>query len=188
MASAAASSAVVPQQQDLTNTRNIPQAVFIEDIEKHMKDLSADEEMGSLRELYAKYKMMETSLLNSRAMLKSKIPEIKKCLDMVRFLQSRRASGEATETQYLLADNVYANAVVPQSDRICLWLGAKVMLEYTLDEAESVLSKNYEAATKNLADLQNDLSFLKDQQTITEVNIARVFNNDVKERRKRDGK
>ena len=28
---------------------------------------------------------------------------------------------------------VYAEAVIPPTDKVCLWLGANVMLEYTLD-------------------------------------------------------
>ena len=33
---------------------------------------------------------------------------------------------------------------VPPTDKVCLWLGANVMLEYTLDDAEVLLKKNCE--------------------------------------------
>lgn len=149
-----------------------------------MKDASADDEMNSMRELYSKYKVMESSLNQTRATLKAKIPEIQKCLEMIAFLKGKAAASEPVETQFQLADNVYANATVKKPQTVCLWLGAKVMMEYTLDEASTVLATNLEAATKTLADVLNDLSFLKDQQTITEVNLARVYNHDVKMRRK----
>lgn len=45
------------------------------------------------------------------------------------------------------------------------------MLEYTLDDAEGLLSKNLQTATKNLNQLEIDLDFLRDQLTTTEVSI-----------------
>lgn len=45
------------------------------------------------------------------------------------------------------------------------------MLEYTLDDAEALLSHNLEKATKNLSQLEDDLDFLRDQFTTTEVSI-----------------
>ena len=71
------------------------------------------------------------------------------------------------ETQFLLSEQVYARAKVfsddgnlsnhnylyfywsfllkvPPTDKVCLWLGANVMLEYTLDDAEVLLKKNCE--------------------------------------------
>lgn len=45
------------------------------------------------------------------------------------------------------------------------------MLEYTLDDAEALLSKNLQTATKNLNQLEIDLDFLRDQLTTTEVSI-----------------
>ena len=58
------------------------------------------------------------------------------------------------------------------------------MLEYDTPEAEALLSKNLDTAKNNLLQLQVDLDFLRDQITTTEVNMARVYNWDVKERRK----
>lgn len=45
------------------------------------------------------------------------------------------------------------------------------MLEYTLNDAETLLSKNLNTATKNLTQLEDDLDFLRDQLTTTEVSI-----------------
>lgn len=59
------------------------------------------------------------------------------------------------------------------------------MLEYSCEEAVELLTNNLETAKKNLQSLSEDLDFLKDQITTTEVNIARVFNWDVKEKRKK---
>lgn len=45
------------------------------------------------------------------------------------------------------------------------------MLEYTIDEAEQLLSKNLSTARSSLEELQDDLGFLRDQYTTTEVSI-----------------
>lgn len=56
------------------------------------------------------------------------------------------------------------------------------MLEYSIDEAETLLVKNLDTATRNLSQIELDLDFLRDQITTTEVNMARVYNWDVKRR------
>ena len=45
------------------------------------------------------------------------------------------------------------------------------MLEYNLEDAEELLSRNLSAATKSLATVDEDLGFLRDQTTTTEVSI-----------------
>lgn len=59
------------------------------------------------------------------------------------------------------------------------------MLTYPLDEAIELLSSKLTSARKSLTTAQTDLSFLRDQITIMEVNTARVHNFDVKRRRLR---
>ena len=82
----------------------------------------------------------------------------------------------------MLSDQLYVNAKVPATDKVCLWLGANVMLEYNIDDAENLLQKNLATAESSLEDLANDLCFLRDQITTTEVSMARVYNHDVKRR------
>lgn len=43
------------------------------------------------------------------------------------------------------------------------------MLEYSLEEARALLTKNLETAIKNLAQIDIDLDYLRDQITTTEV-------------------
>ena len=66
--------------------------------------------------------------------------------------------------------------------QVCLWLGANVMLEYSLDEAEKLLKKNLESAESSVQQIAFDLDYLRDQMTITEVTMARLYNWDVKKR------
>ena len=61
-----------------------------------------------------------------------------------------------------------------------LSLQANVMLEYTLEDAEQLLTRNLTAAVKSMDNVETDLGFLRDQTTTVEVNMARVYNWDVK--------
>lgn len=45
------------------------------------------------------------------------------------------------------------------------------MLEYDIDDAQSLLEKNLSTASRNLDSLEEDLDFLRDQFTTTEVSI-----------------
>merc|ERR1712071_134102 len=125
---------------------------------------------------------MELNLAQKKQRLKSQIPQIKRTLDILKHMQKKKETTEPMNTHFLLADNVYCKASVPPTDKVCLWLGANVMLEYDIDEAESLLEKNLATASKNLESLEDDLDFLRDQFTTTEVNMARVYNYDVKKR------
>lgn len=74
----------------------------------------------------------------------------------------------------MLSDQLYINAKIPATNRVCLWLGANVMLEYEIEEAEDLLSKNLSTAESNLEELADDLCFLRDQVTTTEVSILLI--------------
>ena len=84
------------------------------------------------------------------------------------FLQD---SSDELKTQFMLSDQLYVNAKVPTTNKVCLWLGANVMLEYDIGDAEVLLQKNLTTAETNLEDLSDDISFLRDQITTTEVSI-----------------
>lgn len=157
-------------------------------------------------------------------------------------------AGEDFTTFFGLADQVYAKASVRPQNRVGLWLGAGIMLEYDYEEARTLLRDNLAAAETKLVRVRGgalaalrfdapvrvashvltapragpqapmpidplprcalphilpfapsllayrpltplqahfieDLAFLRDQVITTEVNMARVFNHDVKVRR-----
>ncbi len=52
---------------------------------------------------------------------------------------------------------------------------ANVMLEYDIDEAQALLEKNLATASRNLDSLEEDLDFLRDQFTTTEVSILKQW-------------
>ena len=92
---------------------------------------------------------------------------------------------EDVETNFQLSDTVYVNAVIKEPTNVCLWLGANVMVEYPIDDAFELLTENRDNAHVNLKSVDEDIQFLRDQITTTEVNIARIFNYDVMQRRKK---
>ena len=80
----------------------------------------------------------------------------------------------------MVSDNIWAKAKIPNdSGRVGLWLGANVMVEYTYQEAIVLLNKNLKNAEDKLKEADDDIDFLKDNLTTTEVNMARVYNQGV---------
>ncbi|XP_048769454.1 prefoldin subunit 3-like isoform X1 [Ostrea edulis] len=173
------------RNSDTKGSLGIPQAEFVEDVDNFMKrdgNDSAETVLKRLDESHSKYKFMEYNLNTKKARLKAQVPDIKTSLDIVKHLQSRKDSSDPMETRFLLSDQVYAKARIPPTDRVNLWLGANIMLEYSIEDAEVLLEKNLEAANKSLSQAEDDLSFIRDQTTTLEVNMARVYNWDVKRR------
>ncbi|XP_064095689.1 prefoldin subunit 3-like [Macrobrachium nipponense] len=165
----------------------IPEAQFVDDVDAFMSKEdngnNAQLVIKRLDEQLNKYKFMELHLQAKRRKLKSQIPDIKSTLQIVKEMKSRKDASDAIETNFLLSDQVYMKAKIPPTDRVCLWLGANVMLEYDLEDAECLLSKNLSNASKNLKQVEHDLDYLRNQGTTTEVTMARIFNWDVKRRR-----
>ncbi|KAF7989792.1 hypothetical protein HCN44_008466 [Aphidius gifuensis] len=164
----------------------IPEAAFVEDVDAFMalaeNEGKVDKVLKKLDENHSKYKFMEYNLASQKRRWKSQIPEWERSLEMIKKLQSEKDSSQDLDIQFLLSEQVYAKAVVPPTDKVCLWLGANVMLEYTLDDAQSLMVKNIDVAKTKLKHVEHDLDFVRDQFTTTEVNMARVYNWDVKRR------
>uniref|UniRef100_A0A1A9V4P5 Prefoldin subunit 3 n=1 Tax=Glossina austeni TaxID=7395 RepID=A0A1A9V4P5_GLOAU len=161
----------------------IPEAIFLEEIDSFMakpeNEENCEKVLQRLDEQHSKYRFMAFNLEARRRKLKSQIPDLQRSLEMIDVL---RKETEERETQFLLSDQVFIKTIVPPTDTVCLWLGANVMLEYPLDEAEILLKQNMTSAIANLKTVEHDQDFLRDQITTTEVNMARVYNWGVKKR------
>ncbi|KAJ6432095.1 hypothetical protein OIU84_019366 [Salix udensis] len=83
-----------------------------------------------------------------------------------------------------VSEGIYSQARIEDAGSVCLWLGANVMLEYSCEEGTALLQKNLDNAKASLEVLVADLQFLRDQVTITQVTIARVYNWDVHQKRR----
>jgi len=158
-----------------------------------------------LNQLLQKYRFMEKHMQRNKLKFRQKVPEIEQTLNMVKFLQKKQAGEDEDEdddeddektadgdqkaftTHFPLADSVYGKASIKPVGTVNLWLGASVMLEYTYKEARSLLETNLKKAQDRLKDVNEDLLFLRDMITTSEVNIARMFNHDVVLRKKEKG-
>ncbi len=77
----------------------------------------------------------------------------------------------------MVADTFWTKALIPKETKtVCLWLGANTLVEYSIPEARDLIAKNLNNARENLKELGSDLELVKDQITVTEVNVARVHN------------
>jgi len=188
-----------------TNPRGIPKAPFVSNVEESIggPEASIESTLNKFQEMISKYRYMELNLQNRRKALEDKIPDISKTLDMVVFLKERREQklkGKANEdeldddaeeavddgplkTTFELNDTLYAEAELEESDDVYLWLGANVMMSYTLADAQALLSSKLTTAKQSRANAIEDLEWLREQITVMEVNIARVYNWDVRRRR-----
>lgn len=153
---------------------------FVAEKRKTRSGLSIEDIIKELQESYQKYKFMESRLAAQSRAVSLKIPDIKSALETLAYLIQQKEEGSKIETKYKLAETLYMNAELTEPRTVFLWLGAKVMLEYEYDEAVELLSKNLKSAESNLETLKQDLDFLKDQVTVSEVNIARMHNYNVK--------
>ncbi|KAF9468437.1 Prefoldin subunit-domain-containing protein [Collybia nuda] len=200
--------ATKPVFSDEKNPRGIPKAPFIADVEEYLggPDAEVEAPLKNFQDALAKYRYMDSNLAQRRRSLEEKIPDIKKTLDMVEYLQERREGkgktpGEDGEddlddledespqkpmtTTFELNDTLFAEAELEETDTVFLWLGANVMLSYKIPEAITLLKSKLDGAQTSLNNTIEDLEFLREQLTIMEVNTARVYNWDVKRRRER---
>mmetsp|Transcript_16509 Transcript_16509/g.35701 ORF Transcript_16509/g.35701 Transcript_16509/m.35701 type:complete len:186 (+) Transcript_16509:70-627(+) len=166
-----------------TNTE-FPKAEFISDVASFMEGKTVDTVLQDLQDRYRKFKLVESQLLQKKAKLLTKLPEIQKALDIVNKLISASDSGQELVMDFELSESVFAKTKVENVQTVNLWLGAGVMVEYPLEEAKQLLETNLSNCKTNLKTVTADLDFVKDSATTMEVSIARVYNFDVERRRK----
>ncbi|KAL7063677.1 hypothetical protein AAHC03_02017 [Spirometra sp. Aus1] len=160
--------------------KGIPKAVFIEDVDAYLTEhgfSTIREALQSLDELYQKYKLMEQAYLQRKLRLLQQLPDIEKTLDVVKHLEEKNTNFDVT---FEVSDQLFARAHIDRADKVGVWLGANVMLEYNLAEAKEILLSNISAAEVSMADVEETLNYLKEQTTTVEVSMARLHNLNVK--------
>jgi prefoldin alpha subunit len=165
-------------KEDYENPHKIEKVHFIEKIEEECPSYEKCEEiLKTLQDQHTKYRRYELGLSQSKYALKNKIPEIEKTLEAVLFLKNQNQSKKPTLVNFQLTDGIFIESKIKETtDKVAIWLGANIMVEYNFEEAIKLLEENKSIATKSLLDVEEDIAFVKDQLTITEVNISRVYN------------
>jgi len=197
-----------------TNPRGIPVFPFMSAVSDYVKSIDdVESTLTRFQEMVSKYTFMQQNVERRGAGLREKLPEMKRTLEVVKFLKKKRrdiaekkASGggggeddddeledeqervasDEIETTFSLQDTLYAKATIKPAeiDEVYLWLGANVMVAYPLDEAEELLQGKLDKAKDSLKAADEDLEFLRIQITTLEVAVARVHNWDVAEKRR----
>nr|CEL67162.1 TPA: prefoldin subunit 3, putative [Neospora caninum Liverpool] len=184
------------QDEQEAGHRKIPKAKFIRSVEQFVGLQNPGHVEAVARELLMKYRYMEQAIQRQSEVLLAKIGDMEEALSAVKKLkhQKEKAKDAADpkeaelKTYFELADTLHAEAIIPPTDSVCLWLGANVVMEYSLDEAETLLTNNVETAKKTRAAAVEDLQRLRTQITVTEVNVARIHNYGVKKNQEAKGK
>lgn len=172
-------------KSDPNAPRNIPPAVFIGDVEEFIENHSPVEVNQALNELLSKYRWMESRMLKQQTQMKAKIPNLVGALDAIKYLIYRQEEKLGSfNTHFMLCDNIYAQAEIPETDTVILELGAKTMLEYPLKEAHELLTTHLANAHESLKELADSLQYTRKQITTCQVNTARVHNYNVTLRKK----
>lgn len=148
-----------------------------------VEEYTAPALIDKLSSLSQKYRFFEERLVKGKDTLEEKIAEVKRAVTAVSALADRgvraSTSPEPVETQFELSDGIYVRASIPQSETVCLWLGANVMVEYNHSEALQLLKNNLSSAESNYRETSSDIAFLRDQLNTTDVNLSRVYNHHV---------
>ncbi|VDM08392.1 unnamed protein product [Wuchereria bancrofti] len=151
---------------------------FQENVEAYLKkegNISVEEGIRRLEAIYRKYKQVEQQLTEQKLRLVSKLPDLEKSVKVINHLEEKSKKKETMEVTHLLSEHVYQRVKTDSLDKVLLWLGSNVMVEFSLSEARCILEDNYK--TKDgVTRYEKELAFLKDQITTTEVNMAHVYN------------
>jgi prefoldin subunit 5 len=81
------------------------------------------------------------------------------------------------DVDFLISEGIFVRGRARDNlEHVSLWLGANTIVELTFEEALGLLRANLANADSSLAQITDELSYIKDQKTTTEVNVARVYN------------
>ena len=161
------------------NSRGVPTMNFIENVDDWIDKFTSEKLLSYINQYLNKYKFMEAQIVKSNEGLNVKVPDIEKCLETIEFLEKKEKE-KPINVDYMVSNNLWAKAEVNIPDSVFLWLGANVMCEYKMDEAKALLNQNLQNAKNQIKKNNTDLEFIKDQMTVCEVNLARIYNETVR--------
>jgi len=165
---------------------SMPVIEFVDDVDSFM-DLSenggnAQQVLKRMEDTYSKIKVLENNHVNNKQRLRNQVQELDKSIAMLQELKARKAADQDMPTHFRLADHVFLKAKIKPADKVGLWLGANVMLEYDLEEGYDLLKGKRDKADQTLKSTNTMIDSIRENVTTIEVNMARVYNWDVKRR------
>ncbi|KAG4304263.1 hypothetical protein PORY_002238 [Pneumocystis oryctolagi] len=170
--------------QKMRLEKNVLAVPFVDKIENFVTSReNVEPVLKNFQQLIAKYRFIETNFQQHVMVLLDRIPEMKKTLKVLRFLQEKSEKKESFNTYFELNNTLYLKAIIPTTDKAGVWLGANVMIEYPIPEAIDFLVSRISNAEASLKEYEEDLEFIRDNITILEVNISRIYNWDIAQKR-----
>uniref|UniRef100_A0A914HQS9 Elongator complex protein 4 n=1 Tax=Globodera rostochiensis TaxID=31243 RepID=A0A914HQS9_GLORO len=166
--------------------KQILRTEVLENVEQFLRTKKRDleEAQDDERENFRRFKMFETSALQQKAKIDESIRDYRKSLTSLEMLSEQSEKrADPVELTYKLDENLYSRALIEEMDKVCIWLGANVMVEYGLDEAQKLLQSHLGNVEKTAKEIEEDIAFLQDQITTTEVNLANLYNYAVQNRK-----
>ena len=84
----------------------------------------------------------------------------------------------------MLSEGVFVKGKAKEGlEKVALWLGANTIVELTFEEGLKLLTDNLNNARSSSKTIEEELEYVRDQRTTVEVNIARVYNHSLVEKR-----
>lgn len=180
-----------PDLKDV-NPRGIPKALFI--------DLNDTKITSNLELTVAN---VQQNLQKYEYMLKSKDQQLKSITDITKDIKTNSKvidtlitqnaddsddeDGEFQDIQYELEDGLFAFASIPKkstTNTVSLWLGSGILMEFTYEEAQQILSEKSAVYTNKINEIMEDIEFLREQITTLQVNMSKVYNYSILQKRK----
>ncbi|KAI0986879.1 hypothetical protein GJ496_008215 [Pomphorhynchus laevis] len=158
---------------------DIPTCEFIDDLEKYVSTdgRNPKEILKDMTTLLKKYKVMAENVEKRISKLSNvTMVELKESTRILEELCVKQTQNKDLTTDFRLWGNVRLKAVIPPVKKVGIWLGASVMVEYTLEEAKNVIMTSTTNVQNALEKCNLNLANLKRQITTLEVSIARIHN------------
>ena len=92
--------------------------------------------------VFSKYRLMENQLLKQQHNKREQRSEMIKNLKACEYLQSKKDSTDEILTNFQVSEQLFGTATIDQPcNNVAIWLGANVMLEFTIPDALEFLQK-----------------------------------------------
>ncbi|KAI6170422.1 Prefoldin subunit 3 [Aphelenchoides bicaudatus] len=165
--------------------QGIPKAEVVEDVADYLKskNQSLEDAQRFIEDRYHKYKTVENSMNERRARLVSNLPDFNRALEHIKLCREAKIKGkDSLTTLSKLEENSYQRFRITNLDKVTLLLGCNTFAEFTLDEAEKLLTDNVSGIERVLGQLRSELDWLRDQITTSEVSIAHLHNYNIRQK------
>ncbi|KAI0982804.1 hypothetical protein GJ496_009059 [Pomphorhynchus laevis] len=167
------SSRTVSTVANRVESMTIPTCQFIDDLEKYVKadGRHPKQILQEMTTLLKKYKAMSENVEKRISNLYNvTLADLKQSTSILNKLHTDMDQNKEVIADFSFSGNVKLKAIIPPVKKVGLWLGAKVMVEYTIDEAEDVIKTNTRNVENAIAKCNENLANLN---ICTQVNVSK---------------